>query len=325
MGFLDSIFNRSTDDQTTLFFATDLHGSEKCFKKFVNAKEFYDADVLVLGGDLTGKAVVPFIDEGNGWRAEYPNQTKTFDEEPAVTEAEQQVRNAGNYPVRLDAKDYESFNNDDKKVRETYERLESERLQRWVDLAEEKLDEQIYVIGGNDDQSYVTEHLVESSAFQLVDEMVVKLPSGHEILGYGFSNPTPWDTPREKSESDIREEIDRIGEMVTNWDRTILNVHCPPYDTTLDRAPKLDDDLRPVTEGGQVVDEAVGSIGIREFIETNEPMLGLHGHIHESRGEVHIGNTLCLNPGSEYGEGVLNGAIVTLSEDEVVQHQFISG
>lgn len=325
MGLYDLIFNRSIDDQTTLFFATDLHGSEKCFRKFVNAKKFYDADVLILGGDLTGKAVVPFVDEGNGWRAEYPNQTKTFNEEPAVTEAEQQVRNAGNYPVRLDAKDYESFKSDDKKIRDTYERLESERLQRWVDLAEEKLDEQIYVIGGNDDQSYVTEHLVKSSAFQLVDETVVKLPSGHDILGYGFSNPTPWDTPREKSESDIQEEIDRIGEMVTNWEQTILNVHCPPYDTTLDRASKLDDDLRPVTEGGQVVDEPVGSTGIREFIETNEPMLGLHGHIHESRGEVHIGNTLCLNPGSEYGEGVLNGAIVTLSENEVVQHQFISG
>lgn len=325
MGLLDSFFDRGTDDQMKLFFATDLHGSEKCFKKFVNAKEFYDADVLVLGGDLTGKAVVPFIHEGNGWRAEYPNQTKTFDEESAVTEAEQQVRNAGNYPIRLDTEAYESFKNDDEQVRNTYERLESERLQRWVNFAEEKLNEQIYVIGGNDDQSYVTDHLVESSAFELVDEAVVELPSGHELLGYGFSNPTPWDTPREKSDSEISKDIYRIGQMVTDWDWTILNIHCPPYETTLDRAPKLDDDLRPVTEGGQVVDEPVGSTAVREFIEGNEPMLGLHGHIHESRGEVHLGDTLCLNSGSEYGEGVLNGAIVTLSEDEVVQHQFVSG
>ena len=55
-----------------LFFASDLHGSEPCFKKFVNAAAFYDASVLVMGGDLTGKAILPIVEQGRGiYRTEF--------------------------------------------------------------------------------------------------------------------------------------------------------------------------------------------------------------------------------------------------------------
>jgi hypothetical protein len=327
MGLLDSILGRDdeSDDQWTLFFASDLHGSDKCFRKFVNAKQFYDADELILGGDLTGKAIVPIVDTGETWRAEYPNQSKTLQSEDAVEETEQQVKNAGNYPLRMDEAEYEAFREDDDRVASAYEELEAERIREWIDVAEDKLDDRIYVITGNDDGEYVAEYLEDSSAFALVDGSVTRLESGHEIFGYGWSNPTPWDTPREKPDDEIRADLDAIGAEVTDWSRAIGNVHCPPHGTRIDEAPKLDDDLRPVTSGGQVEQEPVGSEAVGEFLEERQPLLGLHGHIHESQGEYELGRTLCLNPGSEYGEGYLNGALVTIRDDAVVRHQFTSG
>jgi len=329
MGFLDTILGNGSesDDQWKLFFATDLHGSEKCFKKFLNAKSFYDADALVLGGDLTGKAIVPIIDEADGWRAEYPNQTKHLDSERAVEETEEQIRNGGNYPLRLTAEEYAEFQADEETVESEYRRLEAERLSAWVDLAEQKLDSgtQIPVIRGNDDEEYVAEAFEESPTFAVIDSGVARLPTGHEVLGYGWSNPTPWDTPREKPEADIESDLAAVAADVEDWDRAIANVHCPPHGTRIDEAPKLDDDLRPVTTGGQVETEPVGSSAVRSFIEDHQPMVGLHGHIHESQGEFELGETLCVNPGSEYGEGYLNGVLLTISDDDVVQHQFTSG
>lgn len=329
MGLLDTILGDGSDpdDQWRLFFATDLHGSDKCFKKFVNAKSYYDADVLVLGGDLTGKALVPIIDEADGWRAEYPNQTKHLDGESAVEEVETQIRNGGNYPLRLTPSEYEAFRDDEDRIESEYRRLESERLEEWIALAERKLNDEdrIPVICGNDDQEHVIGSLEASPVFTVVEDRVATLPTGHEIFGYGWSNETPWDTPRERSEDEIQSDLAAIAAGVSDWDRAIANVHCPPHSTRIDEAPKLDDDLRPVTSGGQIETEPVGSTAVRSFFEEHEPMIGLHGHIHESQGEFELGRTLCMNPGSEYGEGYLNGLLVTLSDDTVVQNQFTSG
>jgi len=66
-------------------------------------------------------------------------------------------------------------------------------------------------------------------------------------------------------------------------------------------------------------------VAVREAIEKYKPLLGLHGHIHESRGVVNIGRTLCINPGSEYGEGIIRGAIVDLAKDKVLSYQLTSG
>lgn len=329
MGLLDSILGNGSDsdDQWKLFFATDLHGSDKCFKKFVNAKSFYDADALVLGGDLTGKAIVPIIDEEDGWRAEYPNQTKHLDGEDAVAETEGQIRNAGNYPLRLTTEEYAEFRADDEMVESEYRRLEAERLSEWVELAEQKLDGDapIPVIRGNDDEAYIADFLADSDAFAVIDSDVVRLPTGHEVVGYGWSNPTPWDTPREKPEAEIESDLAAVADQIEDWDRTIANIHCPPSETRIDEAPKLDENLRPVTTGGQVETEPVGSTAVRSFIADHQPLVGLHGHIHESQGEFELGETLCVNPGSEYGEGYLNGVLLTISDDEIVQHQFTSG
>ncbi len=63
-----------------LFFATDVHGSEICWKKFIAGAKFYEVDTLILGGDMTGKAVIPIIDQGNNkWKVTLLEQETIFE------------------------------------------------------------------------------------------------------------------------------------------------------------------------------------------------------------------------------------------------------
>src|SRR5207237_3500146 len=98
-----------------------------------------------------------------------------------------------------------------------------------------------------------------------------------------------------------------------------------PYGTELDEAPAIDSEFRVQHTGGQAQLASVGSTAVRDFVLERQPLLGLHGHVHESRGAVVLGRTLCLNPGSEYSEGVLAGALVTLADGRVASHQFVTG
>jgi hypothetical protein len=69
----------------------------------------------------------------------------------------------------------------------------------------------------------------------------------------------------------------------------------------------------------------VGSTAVAEMIEKYQPLLGLHGHIHEATGKRQIGRTLCVNPGSNYTEGILNGFILTLDDKKIKGAIFTSG
>ncbi|KAA0259849.1 MAG: metallophosphoesterase, partial [Chloroflexi bacterium] len=64
MSFLFS--KKPKKEAARLFFATDLHGSERTFRKFINAGKFYEVNTLVMGGDIQGKLMIPIIKEGNG-------------------------------------------------------------------------------------------------------------------------------------------------------------------------------------------------------------------------------------------------------------------
>jgi hypothetical protein len=106
---------------------------------------------------------------------------------------------------------------------------------------------------------------------------------------------------------------------------SIFNFHCPPYATGIDSGPKLGADFRVTAGAGGVEMVPVGSTACRDAIERHQPLLGLHGHLHESRGTYKLGRTLCVNPGSEYTEGVLRGALFELKKGKVKSHQFTAG
>jgi len=203
-----------------------------------------------------------------------------------------------------------------------------DNVQRWVDLAEQRLKGSgvsVYITGGNDDLPEITPILQSSDYVVDPEEKVVSLDSKHQMLSTGWSNPTPWKTPRECSEEELGAKIDEMASQVKDFKNCIFNLHVPPIDSGIDTAPKLDQNLKPVVEGGEIAVAPAGSSAVRTAIEKHKPLLALHGHIHESKGFVNLGRTLCINPGSEYSEGILRGVIVELADGKVKNYLLTQG
>jgi len=310
---------------TRLFFATDLHGSEVCWRKFLNAARFYDAGVLVCGGDLTGKAIVPMVEADGGYDFALAGAREHVGAD-AAPEVEARIRRRGYYPVRMSADEVVELGRDPARVRDLFTRQMCATVERWLAIAEEKLagtGVRCFVCPGNDDELVVDEvvrasRLVEHAEGRLLDV------AGFEMLSTGWANPTPWNTHREEPEDDLGRRIEVMAAGLRDPARAIFNIHVPPYGSKLDEAPALDDQLRP-KHGGRAM-RPVGSTAVREAIARHQPMLSLHGHIHESRGASRLGRTLAINPGSSYEEGVLMAAIVELDARRGVKsYQLVDG
>ena len=311
-----------------IFFATDLHGSDVCFRKFINAAKFYKADVLVLGGDITGKLIMPILRAANG------NYTfRRQGEEQSVTEsdlprAQKQLRDAGYYPAVLSREEIDLLNSDQQRVEELFVKLACESITRWMDLAEERLHGSVvecYISPGNDDPLAIDAILSRGGLVVNPEEQVVLLRGEWEMISCGTTNITPWHSPREESEEQLEARLDRLAQQVRNPAKAIYNIHVPPYNTSIDRAPKLDSNLKPIIIPGGVQQTSVGSTATLHIITRYQPMLALHGHVHESKGTARLGRTLCINPGSEYGEGVLRGALVEIGKKGVEDFLLTSG
>lgn len=300
---------------TRMFYATDIHGSTACWRKFVNAAEFYDADVLVLGGDTTGKAIFPIVAENDTYRYTRGGDEIVLEGEDELEDAHEQFENQGYYPYVLDESEYEALQSAaDSKDRqdEIFEEKMVERIREWIDFAEDRLpaDVPVYVSPGNDDPFVVDEVWESSDRITLAEGKAVDVDDEYRMVSSGWTNPTPWDTDREEPEDELEERLEEAIDDADDLDRTIFNFHAPPYDSRLDEAPELDEDLRP--KFGAQSTEPVGSTAVREMIEEYQPPLSLHGHIHESRGQTTIGDTVAINPGSVYSEGSLQGAVIDL-------------
>jgi Icc-related predicted phosphoesterase len=321
---------KDPDGAVTLFFATDLHGSEVCFRKFVNAAAFYGADLLVLGGDLTGKLVTPLVEQPGGrWLAWEHGRERQLDEAGAE-ELERRARVSGSYTRRMRPDEYEHLRAHPEAVEALFAELMRSTLRRWLAFANERLagsGVRILTAPGNDDPFLIDDVLREHGGERvaLVEGEIVEIAPGHELLTTGWTNTTPWDTPREYPEEAIHERLQRLAGGLADPASAILNLHVPPYDSRLDTAPMLGQDLRVRTSMGAPLMAPVGSTAVRAAIEQHQPLLTLHGHIHESGGAVRIGRTLAINAGSEYGEGVLRGVLVTVGGGKVLRYQATTG
>jgi Icc-related predicted phosphoesterase len=304
-----------------LFFATDIHGSETCWRKFLNSGKHYDADAIVLGGDMTGKALVPVIDDGDGhWHATLLENRHQLEGEDAVSEFEEAVIRRGYYPFRTTADEVSELSADEPRWHALFERKMLETVERWMALADERLagtEIACFVCPGNDDQLEVDEVVRQAGRVQLAEGRVVEI-GGFQMASTGWANRTPWDTYREEDEPVLAQRIERIVEQVTAPpERTIFSMHCPPYGTGLDDAPELTAEMDLRDAGHSTV--PAGSTAVRECIERHQPALSLHGHIHEARGTKRLGRTLCVNPGSSYEQGQLLGAVIDLDGKKKVK------
>lgn len=315
--------------KTKIFFVTDVHGSDRCFRKFVNAGKFYGVNVLILGGDITGKMIVPIVDQGDGTRAcNYIGATRVLKSQQEVDDMMKLVKDSGYYPYMAEKKEVEELLAQPDRVHQLFKELMKKDVERWMALAEERLKGtgiKCYVSPGNDD-FFDIDQALDSAAYVInPEEKVVDIDGEHEMITLGYTNHTPWNSPREVDESVLGEKIEKMASGIRNMNTAIFNIHVPPIDTQLDQAPKLDENLKPVTAGGQVVMTSAGSTAVRSSIEKHQPLTGLHGHVHESRGTVKIGRTMCFNPGSEYNQGILRGLICELDKDKVKSHVLTSG
>lgn len=319
---------------TRIFYATDVHGSERTWKKFLNAARFYGADVLVMGGDVMGKLAIPIIAEAGGkHRATIHGRVERVESEADVAGLQARIGDLGFYDVRMDEDEYRATQADPAAVERLFVRLATERLERWIDLAESRLagtGVRLYATGGNDDVTEVmaTMDRTDTKAFVACEDRAVALDDSHVMVSMPYVNPTPWNTPREAEEPELETKIERVAGALADHAKVIFNFHAPPKDSTLDTCPMLDPTTDPpsqIVRGGQPVLYGAGSTAIRESIERYQPMLGLHGHIHESQATARIGRTLCVNPGSEYGEGVLRGCLLTLNDGRVESFQMTAG
>ena len=310
---------------TKVFFATDLHGSEVCWKKFLNAARFYDADVLICGGDMTGKAIVPIVQENGHFTVALAGEDMKV-EADQVGEIEGQIRRRGYYPLRMTVERLHELDQDADKRAECFQEVMLAGVDRWMGLAADKLrgtGVRCFVCPGNDDEMEVDEVVRRAEAVELGEGRLVEI-DGFTMISTGWSNPTPWNTHREESEEQLAKRIEAMAAKVPDPARAIFNLHCPPYRSGLDEAPAIDADLK-LLHGGRAL-RPVGSTAVREAIERHQPLISLHGHIHESKGAVKIGKTLSINPGSAYEEGMLMGAIVQLDVKKGIKsYQLVNG
>jgi Icc-related predicted phosphoesterase len=308
---------------TRIFFATDIHGSERCFRKWLNAGKVYEANVMILGGDITGKSLKPLckIDDET-WQGEVGGRQVQAREGEEFEALCRQVADRGAYTRMSTPEEREELARDPAAFERAFNEAITERVQQWVALADERLKDSgiaCFVMLGNDDDEELAAILRSSHSLCYAEDGIVTLPGGHEMISLGYSTPTPWNTPRECSEEELSRRIDALARGLERPEKAVMNLHCPPRDTNLDQAPQLDENLRPVVTAGGFAVTSVGAAAVRRAIEDSGAALGLHGHVHESPAGQTIGTTMCVNPGSEYGEGILRGAIVDLAEDGTVK------
>jgi Icc-related predicted phosphoesterase len=298
-----------------IFFATDIHGSDVCFRKWLAAAKVYQADVLLVGGDFAGKGLVPVRRVNGSLRASVDGTEVTV---PAgdFGKLAADINKRGFYATAMDDAELASIAGDPAAQDKLFRTEIAAQAKRWCTLAAERLDPDVRCIitPGNDDpvdadEVFAADERVEFPQSQVCDLGPVAMAS------LGLVPYTPWHTERECSEEELAKRIAELVDSVPAGRECLMNFHCPPYATGLDDAPELDATLKPVIRGGRPSIVPVGSHAVRDAIKKYQPPVSLHGHIHESRGVQRLGRTLCLNPGSDYSSGVLRGAVVDIAED----------
>jgi uncharacterized protein len=307
-----------------LFFVTDIHGSNTCYRKFLNALKAYNVDFGILLGDLTGKVLVPLVEKpGVGWETTLMGTHTEIANQEELEKLKKTIEMMGYYWVHQTLDQFHEFRENPAKVDILFKNLMLQRLKEWIALADERLagtTYKVYMAAGNDDHFEVDRVIEDSSA--IINCNNKNVPVGeHEMVTFSWTNPTPWNTPREKPDDELEPMLEELVAKVKDKSNSIFNFHAPPYGYALDLAPELTKDLV------QAADRKihVGSHAVTKMIEKYQPLIGLHGHIHESRGAQKIKRTLIINPGSEYSEGILKGAVIVLEKGKVKDYVFTSG
>jgi len=307
-----------------IFFVTDIHGSNTCYRKYLNALKVYNVDVGILLGDLTGKVLIPLVEKaGGGWETTLMTHHTVVETQEELDKLKKTIETMGYYWFHQTPEEFCEYKDDPHKVNAMFNQLMMKRLSEWIALADERCagaGYKVYMAPGNDDHFEVDQVIEDSKVIVNCNNKHVMVGE-HEMVTFCWTNPTPWDTPREKPDEELEPMLEELVAKVQDKSNAIFNFHAPPYGYALDLAPELTADLVQAAEKRI----HVGSKAVAKMIEKYQPLIGLHGHIHESRGAQKIKRTLAINPGSEYSEGILKGVVVVLEKGKVKDYVFTSG
>ncbi len=307
-----------------MFFVTDVHASNICYRKFINALKVYNVDIGILLGDLTGKMLIPLVEKtGGGWETTFLGQYTEVNTNEGLINLKKTIENVGYYWVHLSQDEFKAYKETPKSLDNLFKELMIKRLKEWMQLADERLagtEYKVYMAPGNDDHLEVDD-IIENSASIINCNNQNVMVGEHEMVTFSWTNPTPWNTPREKQDEELEPMLEELIGKVKDKSSCIFNFHAPPYGYALDLAPELSKDLI------QAADRKihVGSHSVAKMIKKYQPLISLHGHIHESRGVQKLGRTTMINPGSEYSEGILKGVVIILEKVKVSDYIFTSG
>ncbi len=314
--------------KTLIYFVSDLHGSSVCFRKFVNASRIYKPNVMVLGGDVAGKAIQSIVRAPGGrWHCSFIGTEYDLEGGPELADLERLIADHGYYPCRAEPGELEAMEGAGT-LDDLFLRLMRDRLAEWLDIADQRLrplNVPLFTMLGNDDPPPLRQMLIDAPWGTHAEGEVVWLDDQHEMISWGYPNTTPWRTYREQTEEQLTTSLATLADRLTHPQRAVFNLHAPPYDTQLDDAPELNEQREVQATLGQVRMAPVGSTAVRDIVLERQPLLGLHGHIHESSGIRRLGRSMVVNPGSDYSTGALNGALLTLNGDKVSGHQLVRG
>jgi len=284
-------------------------------------------DTLILGGDMTGKAIIPIIAQGNDtYKVTLLEQVTFLNTKEEVAKMVQTIQNRGYYPYITDPDEVQALSSTPGMTDKLFLDQVIQTMQRWMEYADAKLSGtgiRCYVCPGNDDIFEIDAVIAASKSVRSLEGQVIELDEHHEMANSGWSNPTPWETHREEPDEALLTRLEKVISMVKNPSQAVFNFHAPPYGSGLDEAPELTKDLRPAYAGRSMI--PVGSHAVMKVIDKYQPMLGLHGHIHEGKGTRKYKKTLCINPGSMYEQGMLNGAIIELKPQKVGNYLLTTG
>lgn len=316
-------------ETVSVYYASDVHASDRCWRKFLNASKHYRTSVNIMGGDLTGKAIVPIVKRSDGsYVARLLGEERAVRGNAELDELVNAVRFNGMYPWVASGEAIASAEADDAARDALFDEIMLDELRRWIVIADERIEAQpgleVFVMAGNDDPWACDEVIASARHVVACDDRVVQVGE-HEMISLSIANPTPWNSPRELEETALYDRLKALAEQLEDPPSAIFNLHVPPHDSGLDRANEIAADLTIVYKSGHPNVIPVGSTAVREIIEEYQPLLSLHGHIHESRGETRIGRTLAINSGSEYNSGRIHGIVVKLGRDDVLSRQFVVG
>ncbi|MFL5627752.1 MAG: metallophosphoesterase [Ktedonobacteraceae bacterium] len=313
------------------YMCSDLHAANRTYRKLLNAIKLnvYETQVVLIAGDLTGKAIVPIIAQGAGrYYAAFLDQEYHIETEAERQKVEQSISDVGYYPHVATQAEVDELRAAPEKMNALFRQHMLQRVGEWVELAEERIGKsgvQFYMMPGNDDDTGIDAIIARSTFVINPVGKVINLDEYHEMISFDYANPTPWHTPREWSEEEYYERIKASARQLKQVQRAVFMIHVPPYDSGLDTAPELDKDMRPRVTMGDVLRIPVGSTGVRRAIQELQPLVSIHGHVHEAPGQGKIGRTTCFNAGSEANQGILRGFVFDLGKDKLERSFRVQG